>query len=514
MKRIACLWLRGEPPGAMGSASGNSPRNGQPPISNPQSPLPHTPVSHTPVPRDGARGLGEPTDPLAQCSQFSPTVGMVEPDSLLLDATGMGRLFDGEERWAEQLVAHFQHQGQQLRLAVADTLGAAWAIAHFHSAFIIHHSQCLLIPSGETAAALRLLPIEALRLPPRTVELLHQLGIDLIDQLAALPREELSSRFGPELLRRWDQALGHLPKPIPVHRPPAEFIATWDFEPPSSQTDVIEAALERLVERLCGEMFNAGRGAARLNVRLDCLDHGSGRLRSIPLTVGLYRPTTEHRHLLGLLQLQLERQPLPGPAWSMELSVPETAPLTTRQPALLGELSHEDQPRAAADRLDALIDRLAGRLGPHAVLGVRLMADAVPERAWKGRPLVGSDGVPLASRQRGVPLASRQCRLGRSLALSNSRCNTASRRPARLFTRPRQLHAVSTAPDCAPERFTVAGETYQAAVSRGPERIETGWWRGRAVRRDYYDVETTDGRRLWLFQRRDTGRWFLHGAFE
>ena len=48
----------------------------------------------------------------------------------------------------------------------------------------------------------------------------------------------------------------------------------------------------------------------------------------------------------------------------------------------------------------------------------------------------------------------------------------------------------------------------------GPERIETGWWRGLHVQRDYYRVLTDTGRRAWIFRRRDTNEWFLHGWFD
>ena len=49
--------------------------------------------------------------------------------------------------------------------------------------------------------------------------------------------------------------------------------------------------------------------------------------------------------------------------------------------------------------------------------------------------------------------------------------------------------------------------------SWGPERIETGWWRGDDVRRDYYVVETDAGTRWWIFRRHD-GQWFVQGCFD
>jgi protein ImuB len=48
----------------------------------------------------------------------------------------------------------------------------------------------------------------------------------------------------------------------------------------------------------------------------------------------------------------------------------------------------------------------------------------------------------------------------------------------------------------------------------GPERIETGWWDGGDVARDYYQARTSQGELLWIFQdRRNRDGWYLHGIF-
>jgi protein ImuB len=69
------------------------------------------------------------------------------------------------------------------------------------------------------------------------------------------------------------------------------------------------------------------------------------------------------------------------------------------------------------------------------------------------------------------------------------------------------------APDAPPTRFWLHDRWHRVAHAHGPERIETAWWRGPTVRRDYYVVETVSGERFWLFHCRRDGRWFLHGIF-
>ena len=143
-------------------------------------------------------------------------------------------------------------------------------------------------------------------------------------------------------------------------------------------------------------------------------------------------------------------------------------------------------------QLAALIDRLSSRLGPDAVLRPELAADPLPERSVRYRRLVQGDKKRSPVRG-GAPLPWQ-----RSLTL---------------LTPPQPLTVVAVVPDGPPIAFQRQGKQLRIARHFGPERIETGWWRGRSVRRDYYRVETEDGERLWLFRRLEDNRWFLHGVF-
>jgi protein ImuB len=142
------------------------------------------------------------------------------------------------------------------------------------------------------------------------------------------------------------------------------------------------------------------------------------------------------------------------------------------------------------------VDRLAGRLGRRAVVRPRLLADAQPELAYGCDPLVaGASG-----RRR------RASRRRRHVELPP--------RPVRLHRRPVALGVTSLMPDGPPLRFLLRAREHRITETWGPERIETGWWRGRVAGRDYYRVETAGGERFWLFRRLRDGKWFLHGAFD
>jgi len=415
-----------------------------------------------------------------ECEQFSPVVAVEpspEPQCLLLDITGVAHLFGGEASLAEKVVRHFARRQWQVRLAIANTMGAAWAVAHYGDTWTI-------VPPTETIAALSPLPIEALRLPKKTVDLLHELGVYQVEQVAALPREQVSSRLGPELLRRWDQAVGRLAEPIPGPTPPPEFEVAWSADYPTGRRDILESVLDRLIHRLGRQLQQNGRGALKLECRLECL---AGQ--AVPMTVGLFEPSESADYLLGLVLMPWERLRLPSPVTAIHVAATVTAPLVLRQQEMffLGSGSADHHRRYLA----MLVDRLSARLGPDAVLRARLLPDAQPERSWRYDPLVNRP----ARRRR-----------------FSSSSDTLAPRPLRLLRRPVPLQgAVGSA---VPGYWVLQGQMHQVFDVWGPERIETGWWRGTTIGRDYYRVETTTGSQFWIFRRLRDQRWFLHGMFE
>ena len=181
------------------------------------------------------------------------------------------------------------------------------------------------------------MPIEALRLPAETVRLLHELGIARIGQLEALPRRELSSRFGPMLLMRLDQAFGRLPEPVPVCPTAPKFAADWSAEYPTSRRETICAALGHFIRRVAAMLARCGRGVLRLECRLTLEIHKSHNLEisNLSLSVGLFQPTAAAEHLFQLVRLQLERLRIPAPVTGVHVAATLTAPLEPPRQAML-----------------------------------------------------------------------------------------------------------------------------------------------------------------------------------
>jgi len=512
--------------------------------------LPHWPAQRTRAARPGLDDRQALEELAGWCRQFSPLVGIEDspdPQSLLLDVTGLEHLFGNEASLGQQILDALQRRGFSARLAIADTLGAAWAVAHFDppqaacglapspgDPGMLSRKRLTIIPPGETPTqdALRPLPIEALRLPEHVVERLHSVGVHWIGQLEPLPRQDLALRFGSVLVDRWDQATGRLAEPIPACPLVQVFQLQEDLEYPTARREIVESILQRLIGRLAQMLLASGRGAMRIDCRLvgDCPDF-RGEVRengTVPLggqgdwavefSVGLFRPSASAQHLLGLLRMRLERLRIPGPVTAVSIDAAATAPLERRQEELF-DLDGDRSGRSSRRLVAGLVDRLASRLGRDAVLRPRLLPDAQPERAYRYDPLLATarQGARRGPRRAGwhaLRDEGRGCADARLTTPIVALWACHPSRPLRLISQPLPISVVSLVPDGPPLRFLVRGREHRIEQVWGPERIETGWWRGPMVARDYYRVETSLGRRFWLFRRLADGRWFLHGTFE
>ncbi len=464
------------------------------------------------------------------CERFSPTVAVEageQPDGLALDVSGLGPLFGGEEVLAQQIVTEAGQRGLVARVAIADTIGAAWGVAHYGVGGVLKGTVpfcsedstkgdspwIAIVPPSETLAALALLPIAALRLPPDTVELLAAVGIDFVRQLTALPRTSLSVRFGEPLLRQLDRATGDLAELVAPHRAEPQFTARWSFESPTEYSEGLERVLEELVRRVTVLLAARGEGVVGLVCRIQCENRIAEATPWIRLPLGLFQPTASAMYLWELLRLQLETLRLEHPVAELRVEVTATAPLAQQQQELFAPKRY----REAQRHLTTLVERLSSRLGREAVCQPSLLADAQPEYAsvdlpWTGvRQLGRGTGSLGRSRKKTGPHPGP---LPKGEGAGRRHRQTApGTRPVWLTEQPAPVSVLSIGPSGPPAQFHWDGVDYRIARSWGPQRIETGWWRTACVRRDYYRVETAAGQRFWLFRQNRSGHWFLHGEF-
>jgi protein ImuB len=449
---------------------------------------------------------------------------------LFLDVTGIGVLFGGEENLGRAVVADIAQHGYHCGVAIADSIGSGWAVARrMDSSQIQVLSTQYLVRSTETRLLLRTLPPDSLRLPAETLDLLAQLGIQQLSDILALPRESLRARFGEQLLLRIDQLCGAAQETIVPYRSPPQFIEEQVLEFPAERQDVIDQILHQLVHRIAIALANRREGILKLTCRLDCAPG-----QPMFLEVGLFRPSADCEHLCDLLRMQLEQAALPGPVGRVRVEAALTAPLENRQGELFAAGQHEAERQFAL-----LIDRTSSRLGPNAVLRPYLTADPLPERAVRYKPGIRRQGSGARVQGSGFRVQASKARSAKYSVLSTQYSvrrkrkttrnfepetydcyhsafrtpHSALLRPLFLHSPPLPLQVLSVAPHGPPVSFSFEGQSHQVTAHSGPERIETGWWRGKSVRRDYWRVETTTGQRFWLFRSLDDRQWHLHGEY-
>ena len=302
-----------------------------------------------------------------------------------LDISGCAHLFDGEAALLADLLRRIRAIGYAVQAAIADTPGAAWAVARFggrKDAGMTVVPPGAIVPPGGQAAVLAPLPVAALRLTPAQREDLDRLGLRRIGDLLALPRAGLAARFGNALPRRLDQALGHVDEPISPRRPAPVLRLRLAFPEPVAQLDAVKAAARRLLAAMDQRLEAAGRGSRRLEL---ALYRTSGQVDTV--AVGTSRPSRAPDHLMRLLAEQLDRLPETGALDSMVdlviLAVQRSEPLTAAQDAFA-----DDPARRGADlaALAALVDRLSSRLGAASVIQLQARESHVPERAQVAVP--------------------------------------------------------------------------------------------------------------------------------
>lgn len=432
----------------------------------------------------------EPADPGADAESLerlalwmlqrvAPIVAVDPPDGIVIDSTGADHLHGGEAAMLEALVGRLTLSGVTARAAIADTWGAAHALAR-------HRADPILIAApGTTTALLAPLPLEALRLPPAIPAGLRDLGFVRIGDLIGQPRAPLTRRFGPELCRRLDQALGLAAEPIEPLRPEGVIEVRRSFAEPIAAAETIARHTARLVGALCAVLEEQGLGARRLDLICHRVDSRAQAVR-----IGLARPVRDPRRLTRLLCDRIETI---DPGFGIEilsLAAPLAEPLGLRQ-------AGSSLIETPAPDLSGLIDRLTNRVGGKAVYRFAPVASDVPERSVRR--------VPALAEETGAGWPDHWPR------------------PARLLPRPEPIETMALLPDHPPNWIIWRGVRHRVRRADGPERVFGEWWKRDAelaAVRDYFRIEDEAGERFWIFRAGDgedaaTGshRWFLHGVF-
>ena len=405
--------------------------------------------------------------------RYTPVAAIDPPDGLMLDISGCTHLWGGERSYLESIITRIHRGGYDVRAAIADTIGAAWAVARYGKSSTI-------VEPGKQTEALRLLPPDALRLDTTILQRLGKLGFRQIGQLIRIPRTNLRRRLGDTLLVRLGQALGTEPERLKAVQPTPVYQERLPCLEPIRTAGGIEIALKRLLGSLCERFFNEGKGMRTGTFRGYRID---GKIEQI--SVGTNRASRNAAHLFKLFELRIpEIEPALGiELFELEATLVEEVSETQEA---LWSMGNSDQTAIAE-----LLDNIAGKVEMKSIHRYLPQQHHWPEASIKD--VASLEGNP------------------------ETEWRTDRPRPLHLLSRPEPIEVMVAIPDYPPLHFRYKGNMIKIIKADGPERIEQEWWLQTGPPRDYYRVEDEHGARYWLFRlgRYEGGKpqWFLHGFF-
>lgn len=409
------------------------------------------------------------------CIRYTPFVAVDFPEGLVLDISGCTHLWGGEREYLKALVYRLRNKGYNVRVAIADTIGGAWAVARFGKVMP-------LIASGEQGDAIRALPPQALRLEHHTVVKLKKLGFRTIGSFMGMPSSVLRRRFGDHILLRLRQALGQEEEFLQPLRPITPYEEWLPCLEPIRTAEGIEIAIQRLLETLCKRLAGEGNGLREATLSCHRID---GNIQQV--SIGTHRSTAHIQHIFKLFSLKVS---LIEPALGIELFVLQASKVEAVDAAQ--EILWSEPSGLEDTALAELLDRLSGRTGICTIQ--RFLPD---EHHWPERSIKIASSI--------AEQAHTEWYLGRP-------------RPTRLLFKPDPIEVSAPIPDYPPMNFRYKGVLHAIKRADGPERIEREWWADEGEHRDYYCVEDEVGRRYWLFRSGHYDdeipqKWFIHGFF-
>lgn len=456
-------------------------------------------------------------------TQFTPWVAADNYDGVILNIKGCAHLFGGEEGMLDLIVSRTETFGLTVTSGVADTVGGAWALARFtpkptetylksnsidqearatrsratkktqiddtkqQVTQLLKNNAIRIAPAGNTYNSLANLPITSLRIENKIVTKLNQLGLKSVKDLLKQPRAPLARRFGPTLIARLDQALGHVPETISPITNKQHFDVRISFPEPIGLIEDIKNAIEKLLIRLCNKLKTAVLGFQELKI-----DLGFSNNETQSLLVSLACFTNDPERIFSVLLLKLDEIKPNFGIDIIRLEAINVGPITQSQ-SINNLDMHEKVIKNQNNVLKNLITRLGTKVGLDAIIRHIPAQSHIPEKSWQVLNAAWSNYD-----MKSWPTSNRN-------------------RPSFLWP-PEALEVPKHSR--LEDHFIWRKKLYQVKTKLGPERIAPEWWiednNWRSGVRDYWQVRCNDGEFLWLFYAHGAqlpGGWFCHGKF-
>lgn len=382
--------------------------------------------------------------------RFSSQVSLQYSQALIVEIEGSLGLFGPWPRFEARLRSELQALGFRHRIVLAPNPVAARALANVCDGVVIDDSSL--------RAALDQLPVTRAGFSAESGTAFKRMGLRTLKQLYALPRDSIARRFPPQVLQQLDTLLGVRAFPLQPYQPPDLFEQRIELGYEIESSQALLFPLRRLTSDLAA--FLAGRDGSVQRFALQ-LEH-----EDCPATVveiGLLAAERDPAMLFEIARSRLEQAQLPAAVRALGLHADQLPAFVPEHRELFDARPQQNTP------WEQLRERLRARLGEQAVHGLRVHADHRPEQAWRAETVLTKKTASVVA---------------------------SASRPGWLLPAP----------------LPWPGATPQ--VLSGPERIESGWWDGADLRRDYYRVSTRFGQEAWAWQEvGGEGGFMLHGWF-
>lgn len=407
--------------------------------------------------------------------RYTPVAAVDLPDGLLLDITGCAHLWGGEQPYLRSIIDKLKSFGYHVRAAMADTAGAAWAIARYGKL------RAIIPPDGQ-AEAIMPLPPAALRLHIPVLERLYKLGFYQVKSFINMPRSVLRRRFGEHLPAQLDYALGNQEETVHSIEPMEPYYERLPCVEPISTRKGIEIALQTLLDAICKRLQAEGKGIRTASFKGYRVDY-----KTEQITIRTNHPTHHAAHLFKLFELKVGNM---KPALGIELFTLEAQQV--EDVTILQETFWTVNSSLESKAIAELIDALESKFGNGTVRRYLPDEHHLPERSIK---------------------------LSRSLGEQPAKQWSVDKwRPMQLLREPQPIEVTAPIPDYPPMNFRYRNTLHIIKKADACERIEAEWWMDGGLHRDYYIVEDAAGKRYWVFrlghyQATATPSWFIHGFF-
>ncbi len=391
------------------------------------------------------------------CIKYTPVAAIDLPDGLMLDVTGCTHLWGSEEAYLKDIVNKLNGLGYHIRVAMADTIGTAWAVCRYGK-------EKAIIENSKQTEALKCLPPAALRLEFTITDRLQKLGLYQIKSFMNMQRSPLRRRFGEQLLLRLDQALGNKEEIIHPVIPAEPYNERLPCLEPIQTATGIEIALQKLLDKLCNRLAKEGKGLRHAILKCYRVD---GNLQQI--TIRINHASKNAKHLFKLFEIKIATI---EPGLGIELLTLEALKVEKIQSSQ--ETFWTINSSLEWIELAELLDNLESKFGSNIIHRYLPDESYIPERT-----------VKLASSLKEKP---------------TSEWKADKLRPTQLLQHPQPIEVTAPIPDYPPMNFRYNGKLHTIKKADACERIESEWWIEKGLHRDYYIVQDKEGKCYWLFR--------------